>query len=85
MALFAGFWACTLAAPAAIRSEPAIIGACGLLAFAAGIAEDLTKKGSARCACSRPCCRALRFSLITGHVVASLEIGFVNHYALAFP
>ena len=46
VAVFAGFWAATIAAPATIRDDLAIVGACGLLAFAAGLAEDLTKKVS---------------------------------------
>ena len=85
VAVFAGFWAATLAAPAAIRSELAILGVCGLLAFGAGLAEDFTKKVSGTMRMFATLLAGLLFSLVTGHVVARVEIGFVDHYALAYP
>ena len=85
VAVFAGFWAATLAAPPTIRGEMAIMGACGLLAFGAGLAEDLTKKVSGTMRMFATLLAGLLFSLVTGHVVARVEIGFVDHYALAVP
>ena len=85
VAVVAGFWAGTIAAPPAIRSELAIMGVCGLLAFAAGLAEDLTKKVSGTMRMFATLLSGVAFSLVTGHVVARVEIGFVDHYALAHP
>ena len=85
VAVFAGYWAATLAAPPPIRGELAILGACGLLAFGAGLAEDFTKKVSGTMRMSATLLAGLLFSLVTGHVVARVEIGFVDHYALAYP
>lgn len=85
VAVFAGYWAATLAAPPPIRGELAILGVCGLLAFGAGLAEDFTKKVSGTMRMSATLLAGLLFSLVTGHVVARVEIGFVDHYALAYP
>ena len=85
VAVFAGFWAATIAAPPAIRDDLAIMGACGLLAFAAGLAEDLTKKVSGTMRLFATLVSGLAFCVVTGHAVARVEIGFVDHYALAYP
>ena len=85
VAVLAGFWASTLAAPPAIRDELAIIGVCGLLAFGAGLAEDLTKKVSGTMRMSATLMAGLAFSLVTGHVVARVQIGFIDHHALTYP
>ncbi len=85
VAVFAGFWAATIAAPATIRDDLAIVGACGLLAFAAGLAEDLTKKVSGTMRLFATLVSGLAFCVVTGHAVARVEIGFVDHYALAYP
>ena len=85
VAVFAGFWAATIAAPPAIRDDLAIMGACGLLAFAAGLAEDLTKKVSGTMRLFATLVSGIAFCVVTGHAVARVEIGFVDHYALAYP
>ena len=85
VAVFAGFWAATIAAPATIRDDLAIVGACGLLAFAAGLAEDLTKKVSGTMRLFATLMSGIAFCVVTGHAVARVEIGFVDHYALAYP
>jgi UDP-N-acetylmuramyl pentapeptide phosphotransferase/UDP-N-acetylglucosamine-1-phosphate transferase len=85
VAVFAGFWAATIAAPATIRDDLAIVGACGLLAFAAGLAEDLTKKVSGTMRLFATLVSGIAFCVVTGHAVARVEIGFVDHYALAYP
>ena len=85
VAVFAGFWAATLAAPPTIRGEMATVGACGLLAFGAGLAEDLTKKVSGTMRMFATLLAGLLFSLVTGHVVARVEIGFVDLHALTYP
>lgn len=85
VAVFVGFWAGTIAAPPTIRGELTILGACGLLAFGAGLAEDLTKQVSGTMRMFATLLSGLAFCLITGHVVARVEIGFVDHYALAVP
>ena len=85
VAVFAGYWAATLAAPPPIRGELTILGVCGLLAFGAGLAEDFTKKVSGTMRMSATLIAGLLFSLVTGHVVARVEIGFVDHHALAYP
>ena len=85
VAVFAGFWAATLAAPPTIRDEMAIMGACGLVAFGAGLAEDLTKKVSGTMRMFATLLSGLAFCLVTGHVVARVEIGFVDLHALTYP
>ena len=85
VAVFVGFWAGAIAAPSAIREELAIMGACGLLAFAGGLAEDLTKRVSGTMRMFATLLAGLAFSLATGHAVTRVEIGFVDHYALAYP
>lgn len=85
VAVLAGFWVGAIAAPPTIRGELTILGACGLLAFGGGLAEDLTKKVSGTVRMFATLLSGLAFSLVTGHAVTRVEIGFVDHYALAVP
>lgn len=84
VAVFAGLCAAAVAAPPAVRAMLAVTAVCGLPAFAIGLAEDLTKKVSARLRMSATLLAGAAFSMATGYTVSSLEIGFAD-YALAAP
>lgn len=84
IAVCAGLWAGAIVAPPAIRGNLAIMGLCGLPAFAVGLAEDLTKSVSVRLRMLATLLSGAAFSIVTGYAVESVEIGFADR-ALALP
>ncbi len=84
VAVCAGLCAGAVAAPPAIRETLATMAVCGIPAFAIGLAEDLTKKVSARLRLFATLLSGAAFSVVTGYTVSSVEIGFAD-YALALP
>ena len=85
VAVFAGFWAAAIAAPPPIREYLMIMGTCGLLAFAAGLVEDLTKKVSGTMRMAATLISGLAFSVITGHAVTRVDIPLIDQYVLVYP
>lgn len=84
VAVCAGLCAAAVTAPPAVRATLAVTAVCGLPAFAVGLAEDLTKKVSARLRMFATLLSGAAFSAATGYAVSSLEVGFAD-FALAAP
>lgn len=85
VAVFAGFWAAGIAAPPMIREYLVIMGSCGLLAFAVGLTEDLTKKISGTVRLVATLISGLAFSIVTGYSVTRIDIPLIDQYVLIYP
>ena len=78
LAIVAGLWAATGAASPPIRELLFALGASGTVAFASGLAEDLTKRISTTVRLLATMLSGLLFCLLTGYAVTRLEIRFVD-------
>lgn len=85
IAVFAGFWTAALTAPPTIRKYLLMMGACGLLAFFAGLAEDFTKRVSGTMRMVATLISGLAFSIFSGYSVTRIDVQIIDQHVLINP
>lgn len=89
-AVFAGLWAAASVSPPIQRELLAVLGVSGLVAFLAGLADDLTKHIAPKWRLLATLFAGLTFCIITrevlypGYSVIAIDIGFIDSW-LALP
>ena len=78
LAVFMGFWAAAGMTPQPVRPLLVAVGVSGILAFAAGLGEDLSKRIPATPRLCATMLSGLLFCVMTGYSVTRLEIVFLD-------
>ena len=88
LAVYAGFIAATAVAAVAVQPGNGlliVLGISGSVAFAAGLAEDVTKKTPSILRLFGTACSGLLFCLLTGYSVIRLDLPLADHFMAAYP